>query len=312
MRRIREALLTLGAVLGALCLLLGLLAVTFGVHLLVFQSGSMSPTIHTGDLALSRTVSAAELRPDDVVSVIDAGGNRVTHRVVDVVRQGDLRQLTLKGDANESIDQETYTVAEAQRVVFVLPKAGYVVSWTTSPLGLVLLGGYGAFLLSVFLRGRGRDGGDPPVPPRRRSPAKRRATPTRRTTPALLAVALGGVIAFVPSQAAAAPWTDQVTIAGSTFGAHTVPAPSTFTCSGLGLGSVRFNWSPVGGATRYRVYYNSGAASQTYTGTTATISGLIGGNTAWVTTEINYGSTTWVSGPSVTRSYTFLLVSLCS
>ena len=230
MRRIREALLTLGAVLGALCLLLGLLAVTFGVHLLVFQSGSMSPTIHTGDLALSRTVSAAELRPDDVVSVIDAGGDRVTHRVVDVVRQGDLRQLTLKGDANESIDQETYTVAEAQRVVFVLPKAGYVVSWTTSPLGLVLLGGYGAFLLSVFLRGRGRDGGDPPVPPRRRSPAKRRATPTRRTTPALLAVALGGVIAFVPSQAAAAPWTDQVTIAGSTFGAHTVPAPSTFTC----------------------------------------------------------------------------------
>ncbi len=235
-----ETLLTLGAVLGALCLLLGLLAVTFGVHLLVFQSGSMSPTIHTGDLALSRTVSAAELRPDDVVSVIDAGGNRVTHRVVDVVRQGDLRQLTLKGDANESIDQETYTVAEAQRVVFVLPKAGYVVSWTASPVGLVLLGGYGAFLLSVFLRGRGRDGGDPPVPPRRRSPAKRRATPTRRTTPALLAVALGGVIAFVPSQAAAAPWTDQVTIAGSTFGAHTVPAPSTFTLLGTRPGFSAF------------------------------------------------------------------------
>ena len=82
MRRLREILLTVGAVLGAGCLILGLVAVTVGVHLLVFRSGSMSPTIETGDLALTRTVPATELRVDDVVSVIDSSGDRVTHRVV--------------------------------------------------------------------------------------------------------------------------------------------------------------------------------------------------------------------------------------
>ncbi len=124
MRRLREALLTVGAVLGARCLLLGLLAVTAGVHVLVFRSGSMSPTIATGDLALTRTVPASELRVDDVVSVIDSGGNRVTHRVVNIAEQGDQRQLTMRGDANEQPDSEIYTVNEAQRVFFVVPKAG--------------------------------------------------------------------------------------------------------------------------------------------------------------------------------------------
>ena len=156
MRWVREALLTVGAVLGAICLLLGLLAVTAGVHLLVFRSGSMSPTIATGDLALTRTVPASELRVDDVVSVIDSGGNRVTHRVEDIAEQGEQRQLTMRGDANEQTDSEIYSVNEAQRVFFVVPKAGYVVAWSTGPVGLVLLGGYGAFLLSVLLRRKER------------------------------------------------------------------------------------------------------------------------------------------------------------
>ena len=156
MRRVRELLLTLGAVLGALCLVLGIVAVTVGVHLLVFRSGSMSPTIDTGDLALTRTVDATELRVDDVVSVIDSSGNRVTHRVVNLAEQGSERQLTMRGDANQQPDAEVYTVREAQRVVFVVPKAGYVVDWSTGPVGLVLLGGYGAFLLSVLLRRKDR------------------------------------------------------------------------------------------------------------------------------------------------------------
>ena len=244
MRRIREVLLTLGAVLGVLCLLLGILAVVAGVHLLVFRSGSMSPTISTGDLALTRTVAASELRTDDVVSVINSDGNRVTHRVVNFAEQGNQRQLTLQGDANEVPDREIYTVIEAQRVVFVLPKAGYLVSWSTGPVGLVLLGGYGAFLLSVLVRGKG-SGGDPP-PPSRRAPAKRRAS--RRTVPALLAVALGGVMATVPTQAFAAPWTDPVTVSGTTYTAYIVPKPAIVSCNvtgGLGQKTARITWTEV-------------------------------------------------------------------
>jgi signal peptidase I len=231
MRRIREVLLTVGAVLGAVCLLLGLVAVTVGVHVLVFRSGSMSPTIDTGDLALTRTVSAGELRTDDVVSVIDAGGNRVTHRLVGVAEQGGQRQLTLQGDANEQPDSEIYTVTEAQRVVFVVPKAGYLVGWSTGPAGLLLLGAYGAFLVTVLLRRKDDD----PDPPARRSPPKRRADRSaRRGAPVLLAVVLGGAMATVPTQAWAAPWTDPVTVTGSTFMSYVVPKPAIVGCNVTG------------------------------------------------------------------------------
>jgi signal peptidase I len=311
MRRVREILLTVGAVLGAVCLLLGAVAVTAGVHLLVFRSGSMSPTIDTGDLALTRTVAASELRVDDVVSVIDSSGNRVTHRLVNTAEQGDQRQLTLRGDANEQPDAEVYTVTEAQRVVLVVPKAGYVVAWTTGPVGLVLLGGYGAFLLSVLLRRKDKGNGDAPPAPRRRTPPKRRAA--RRAAPALLTVALGGVLALVPAHAWAA-WSDTVPVTGSSFSTITVPAPATFTCGGLGLLSVTFNWAAVSGATNYTLHFGSAGSPQTVTvtGTSRTITAAVAGGTAWVVANRVFPSTTWTSVASTTRSYTVAVVSLCS
>ena len=83
----------------------------------------------------------------------------------------------MRGDANEQPDAEVYTVTEAQRVVFVVPKAGYVVAWSTGPVGLVLLGGYGAFLLSVLLRRKDRDD-DPAGRARRARSGKAACRPT--------------------------------------------------------------------------------------------------------------------------------------
>jgi signal peptidase I len=314
-RRIREALLTLGAVLGAGCLLLGVLAVTAGVHVVVFRSGSMSPTIATGDVALTRTVDASELHPDDVVSVVDSGGRRVTHRVIGVAGHGDRRRLTLRGDANEQPDRETYAVSEAQRVVLVVPKVGYLVAWSSGPLGLLLLGGYGAFLLSVLFRRQGdeddgEDDGDDVPPPSPRAPAPR---PTQHGAPALLAVALGGGLAVVPTHAWAAPWTDPVTIGGSVLTAGTIPAPGDFRCGGLGLLSVTFAWDAVPGATSYTLHYGSGGAS-TRTGITTTstsVTSAISGGTAWVVAERGFGSTTWSSVASGSKNYTVAVVSLC-
>jgi signal peptidase I len=318
-RSAREALLTLGAVLGAACLLLGLVAVTAGVHVLVFRSGSMAPAIDTGDLALTRTVGAAELRADDVVSVIDSGGSRVTHRVVDVAGQGDQRQLTLRGDANEQPDREVYTVSDVQRVVLVVPKAGYLVAWSTGPIGLVLLGGYGAFLLSVLLRGKEGSDEDPPTRPRRRAPVKRRATRAPRRTPALLAVVLagvlGGAMATMPTHAWAA-WTDPVTVGGTTLTAHVV-SPPVVSCSGLAVGSVTLNWTPVTGATNYRIHYgSSGGTTETVapTVTSKKFSGLATSGQFSVEALRNFGAVTWESVTSNKKNYSvlLLLVSTCS
>ncbi|MCW2750339.1 MAG: signal peptidase, partial [Aeromicrobium sp.] len=55
-RTAREAFLTLGAVLGVVCIVVTAIGFAFGVKPLIFRSGSMSPAIHTGDMSISRTV----------------------------------------------------------------------------------------------------------------------------------------------------------------------------------------------------------------------------------------------------------------
>ena len=115
---VREVALTGGAVVGTLCLVFALLGATAGVRTLVFTSGSMSPAIDTGDLAVTRPVALAHLSPGDVVSVLDARGARVTHRVVEVDTAR--HQLWLKGDANEVADPAPYPTGPTDRVDRVL------------------------------------------------------------------------------------------------------------------------------------------------------------------------------------------------
>ncbi len=150
-RSAREVFLTFGALLGVLCIVATIAGVAFGVKPLVFRSGSMSPAIHTGDLAVSRTVDANTLKTGDIVSVVNSEGNRVTHRVVNIASQGRARQLTLRGDANKTADSEVYTVTRAERVLFDIPKAGYVVNAAASPIGVFALGAFvTAMLLLAF------------------------------------------------------------------------------------------------------------------------------------------------------------------
>ena len=116
--------LTVGAVVGTLCLVFTLLSATVGVRPLVFTSGSMAPAIETGDLAVTRPVELARLAPGDVVSVIDARGVRITHRVVEVDAARNL--LRLKGDANQTADPLPYATDRADLVLFSVPAGGYV------------------------------------------------------------------------------------------------------------------------------------------------------------------------------------------
>ena len=238
----REVFLTFGALLGVLCIVATIAAIAFGVKPLVFRSGSMSPAIHTGDLAVSRTVDASTLKTGDIVSVINSEGNRVTHRLVDFASQGKQRQLTLKGDANDVADAETYTVAKAELVLFDIPKAGYVVNAAASPIGLFVLGAYVTGMLLILFRRSGPDeghrrgpgNGDTKGTSKRAKGGARKADPKSRGSAAraigTVAVAASVAVAS-PASAAPAPWTDTVAITGSTYTAYTVPKPVITSCS---------------------------------------------------------------------------------
>jgi hypothetical protein len=264
----------------------------------------MSPTIVTGSLALARSVPAPDLRPGDVVSVVTASGVRVTHRVVDVEPTPSSQQvaLTLRGDANPSPDAERYVVASAYRVFWHVPWVGYVVGTALSPIALAAVG------LLLLLLGGGRTVRRPRRRGRHAAPGRRRP----RTRVAVVTAAAATVALTGSGPAAAAAWTDPVAVSAGTFTATTVPAP-TLSCGALGLLSVTFTWTAVSGATSYTLHYGSGGATTSTTSNTSqTITAAISGGTAWVVANHDYGSTTWSSVASNTRTYTVAVVSLCS
>lgn len=126
---LREVLLTGAAVAGVLCLLAALASFAFDIRPLIFRSGSMGPAIETGAFGLAREVPARSLRVGDVVSVPNARGVRVTHRV-EAVEPGDLHvTLTLRGDANAGPDAEPYVVDHADRLFYSVNHLGYVIAW---------------------------------------------------------------------------------------------------------------------------------------------------------------------------------------
>jgi signal peptidase I len=215
--RPNRVLLGLGAVVGALCLVLVAVGVVAGVKPLVFRSGSMAPEIPAGALALSREVPASDVAVGDVVSVPRSDGVRVTHRVVDVRRSGGHAQLTLQGDANPSPDAEAYQASEAARVFWSVPRVGSAVAFLGTPWGLVLLGGVAALLLLVGCRPAAQGEG------RRRAPRAALVGPV--IAAAVVAQAAGGSYAA---------FTDTATVTSAPTTAHTLVAQGQPTCTTQG------------------------------------------------------------------------------
>lgn len=116
-----------------------------GAGMVVFRTGSMSPAMPQGSLAVTVPVAASELAVGDVVTV-SRGADRlpVTHRVVEIrapepeggTGSPQVREVWLKGDANGTADRHPYLIAEARRVVFALPFAGAALMTVQSPIGM--------------------------------------------------------------------------------------------------------------------------------------------------------------------------------
>ncbi|MCI0159282.1 hypothetical protein KNO15_21490 [Leifsonia shinshuensis] len=141
--RTADALLTLAAAAGALCIVGAILAVVFHVGLILFSTGSMSPTIPAGAVALVRAIPASEVRPGDVVTVDRPGELPITHRVVSAIPAGNgITELVLRGDANAADDPAPYRVTQVRIVVASVPGGAQAVAFASSPvfLGAATLG----------------------------------------------------------------------------------------------------------------------------------------------------------------------------
>lgn len=161
----RSAVLTGGAVIGVLCMLLTIVAPLVGVRPLIFLSGSMAPAIPAGSLALARTTDAEDIEVGDIVTV-PANGSFVTHRVVEVTHAPGKATLVLRGDGNPVADATAYEVASAPRTVIWVPQAGALVAWFTRAPGVYLLALWVALVVGSVRRhgDPGPHGARPPAP----------------------------------------------------------------------------------------------------------------------------------------------------
>jgi signal peptidase len=119
-----------------------LLPLAFGMHTFVVRSGSMTPTIDTGDLVISQPIKPIEAQIGDIVMFKDPDGTGrlISHRVRAVrVREGRVHFVT-RGDANTGFEHWNVPVSGMLgQVVYRVPKLGYVISGISSPPGKILL-----------------------------------------------------------------------------------------------------------------------------------------------------------------------------
>ena len=101
-------------------------------------SGSMEPTINIGDIVI--THKQINYFKNDTITFYGPENRVVTHRVALIKEQDGDTIIITKGDANRSIDSDTITPSKIiGKVIFIVPKLGFVVSFSRTIPGLVLL-----------------------------------------------------------------------------------------------------------------------------------------------------------------------------
>lgn len=256
--RLRELLLWLGATAGLAAVATAFAVSFLDVTFLVFRTGSMGPDLPTGSLAVARTVPAADVRDGDVVSVLAASGDRITHRVVTSTLRGDEASLVLQGDTNSAPDSEVYVVREVERAIVGVPYAGYALTALLSPSGLVVLACAACALVvtTVGPRGPRSDGGGRRTADRAGDRGGRhRAAGAVTVTLALTAVAVGG------TTGTSAAFTDPARLATGTFASGTLaPAVGVVCSTSAGANNAFVRWTaPTTGVppTGYRIDYTA-------------------------------------------------------
>ncbi|GII98885.1 signal peptidase [Sediminihabitans luteus] len=116
------------AVLGVLSGVVWAATAAGWIQPLVVISGSMEPTISTGDLLIDRPTDTDGVEVGDVVSLpSDLTGEIVTHRVVEIDHHDDGgAEIRMQGDANPAEDIAPYEVGdEVLHPVWQIDGAGY-------------------------------------------------------------------------------------------------------------------------------------------------------------------------------------------
>ena len=111
----------------------------FNHRLYVVDSGSMSPTIPMDSMIIVKESEPHEIDKDDVITYYGHDkSSRITHRVVDVVNNGEF--FTTRGDANEVDDPMPLEGKKLiGKVTLTIPFIGKVFRFLNTQIGMGIL-----------------------------------------------------------------------------------------------------------------------------------------------------------------------------
>jgi len=221
-----------------------------GWHSTTVMTGSMEPSLHVGDVVVSKPVDPRDLHRGQVLLFDDpdhAGVLRL-HRFDALHGDG---TLTTKGDANPHADSTPITRSAVEGVGYLrVPLVGTPITWAAAG-DTASLTGLGAAVLAVTLLAvtPAVSGSHPSTAPaiRRARHRARRRRPRVSTAVAVTAVCVAGALAL-PAPAAAAAFTATTPSATSTLATATALPVSALTCATNSDGTVSIGWGYAGTA----------------------------------------------------------------
>lgn len=114
----------------------------FGNQLKTVLSGSMEPTFKTGSIIAVKPVEdITTLKEKDVITFTQEDGNLVTHRIIEVIQNGEHTMFHTKGDNNENADTQPVLAENVVAVYtgFTIPYIGHFMDFAQSSKGTALL-----------------------------------------------------------------------------------------------------------------------------------------------------------------------------
>jgi signal peptidase len=113
-----------------------------GYSPLIVLTGSMETTISSGDLIVVKQVEDTDVQVGDIIAFFDpesTGSSVLTHRVTEIVSEGDTISFRTKGDANNAEDQ---TLVPSENLVGMykmkIHGAGNIAMFMQTTTGLVI------------------------------------------------------------------------------------------------------------------------------------------------------------------------------
>ncbi|WP_284139246.1 signal peptidase I SipW [Virgibacillus sp. LDC-1] len=114
----------------------------FGYQVKTVLSGSMEPAFDTGSVIIVKQMENPNaISKGDVITYKQSNSQLVTHRVIEVINQGEATQFRTKGDNNKNPDMNLVLPQNvtAKYTGITVPFIGYLLGYASTPLGVALL-----------------------------------------------------------------------------------------------------------------------------------------------------------------------------